>query len=49
MKHLPSFVCLFHDDRERAAVLKSFDNGANSPVHILFSAQNLSEYLYVDV
>ena len=49
-KYFPSFVCLLHGERERAAVLKSSYNGANNPrPYPLFSTKLESIYIYVDV
>ena len=48
MKYFPSFVCLLHAERERAAVLKAVITVPIIPAHILFSAQTLNEHIYVD-
>ena len=45
----PSLVCLLQGESERAAVCKAVITVPIIPAHILFSAQTLNEYLYVDV
>ena len=48
-KYFPSFVCLLHGERERAAVLKSSYNGANNPSPYLSISSTKLESIYIYV